>query len=100
MAVSMASSADGAFKFKIVVQTSQAETAVLRVLGPDGSGIRSLYSGKIPAGRWGFAWDGRKDDQSPAGPGRYKIELDYRGQSLAKFVELEQTTNLARDWPR
>jgi hypothetical protein len=73
---------------QVVVDQVQSGPVTVRILGPDGTEVRRLYSGILGAGRWAFTWDGVLAPHQAARRGVYRIEVMGEGTSMSKEVAI------------
>ena len=67
----------GASFSSLSVQLRRATAGFIsvRVLDANGTEVMPLYNGNLPAGSWGFTWDGLLRNGLVAPPGKYSIEV-------------------------
>jgi flagellar hook assembly protein FlgD len=61
---------------------------VVRVYGPNGSLVRTLSQGVLPAGVTNLNWDGRDIAGREVGSGVYYVNLEVNGESVSRSMTL------------
>jgi hypothetical protein len=59
----------------VVLRRPTSGFLTVRVLDASGAEVMPLYGGNLPAGSWGFTWDGLLRNGLLAPPGKYRIEV-------------------------
>ncbi|MDZ7276131.1 MAG: alginate lyase family protein [candidate division KSB1 bacterium] len=73
---------------QISYEVETPATVCVAIFNVMGQHLRTLFSGKVPPGRYTVAWDGRDQDGSAAPNGLYVYRLQAGSQTLAKTLLL------------
>lgn len=76
-------------ELSILLNTAQKSLVTVRILGPDGREVRSLYTGFVQPGKWSFQWDGLLQNGEAAGAGDYKIDVQSGESHLSKDIQIK-----------
>lgn len=76
-------------RLSVVVELQRTAPVKVSILGTEDRVVRTLYTGRLDAGKWSLYWDGLKDDGSKAPAGTYRIQVESGASRMTKKVSLE-----------
>lgn len=75
-------------RMRVILEQPKPGKASVKVYDSEGSLVRSLYEGRLDAGKYSFEWAGEDAQGRRVAPGRYSIESKTSAGSTTREVEI------------
>jgi hypothetical protein len=72
----------------VVFDQSETGHASVRIIGPSGKEVRSLFDGNLSQGKHRYEWDGLDEAGDKVAPGHYSIEINSYGGKETREVDI------------